>query len=123
MTARVLLLLAALAVAGFGAVRHHHVERCDAAVRAVTSGDAAATRALADHCRGSDELASAAAALAAAHPVLAARVARAAIARDPANPRAWLGLAFALRRVDPVAARAAQRHAVGLNPFGPRVVP
>lgn len=123
MIVRGLLVAAALAVAAFGAVRHHDAARCDAAVRASSAGDVAAAQGLAARCRGSEELANAAAGLAAHHPALAERLARTAIARDPGNPRAWLGLAFALRGVRPGAARAAQRHATRLNPLGPRVVP
>lgn len=127
MIVRVLIVAVALAVGVLGVTRHHDATTCASALRdaqraAADPGRAAG--ALRAHCRGGDELASGAAALVArGHPGLARALAVAATRREPENARAWLGLAFALRRTDPEGARRAQARATALNPYAARVAP
>lgn len=130
MILRVAIAAAALAIAVGAVVRHGHAADCGGAlhgayrVAAGHGGDAAAiARELRERCRGGDELASAAAALARRHPALAAGLARTATAREPDNARAWLGLAFALRGRDRAGAARAQARATALNPYAAVVAP
>jgi hypothetical protein len=130
---RVVLAAAAIALAVFGVLRVHDDHACtSAATQAFALGEAKATtiaqarpvaKDLEDHCRGSQTLANAAAALSrgAAAPV-ARELAAEAVHREPRSATAWISVAFARRATDPAAARTAQRHALRLDPYVVRVV-
>ena len=125
MIVRALLVVAARTVAGYALARHADAGACSQALSDSyrVDGKAVAER-LREHCRGGDDLASAAAVLARGPRAAEAQaLARQATRREPDNARAWLGLAFALRASDPAGARRAQARATALNPYAATVAP
>jgi hypothetical protein len=96
---------------------------CTAAVRdagahgaASDAGDIA--RRVREHCRSTDAIAQAGAALArGGAPRAGLRLARVATRRDPRNATAWRGVAIAAQQLDPLGARDARARAHALDPL------
>jgi hypothetical protein len=106
---RTFLLAVAAAAIAFAVTRHHDADRCAGArghAFSIGQGHAgpersdAVVRDLMKYCRGASDIASGAGSLQGIGRLdAAARLARAAVAREPANEDGWLALALVERRL------------------------
>jgi hypothetical protein len=126
---RLVLVVAALAVAGLFVASRHSYDACQSARRDVlaaangtlpVSAQGAAIQRVREHCAGADQLVSVAGVLYQQKRTEAAmRVAQEAVDEEPENALAWRALAATAAQIDPATARRAARRQLELSPLDP----